>query len=171
MKTCIISYSFSGNNETLAKGIAEKIGATHVAIREPKERTIGKIIMDMLFGLTPKTMPEVSVIKDYDRVILMGPTWMEKVPSPLRGYLKAVKESKAEFDYITISGGALHKNPKLIKDVMKYGGQKVQLFYDMYVSDFIDKKELTKEDTQNYQLSSDEFSELIDRAVIAINAG
>lgn len=168
MKTCIISYSLSGNNETLAEGIADKIGATHYPIREGKERTMGKIMLDMIFGLVPKTTPEVKVMEDYDRVILLAPTWMEKVSSPIRGYLKAIKEQNRDFDYITISGGALHKNPKLIKDVKKYGGSKIRVFHDMYVADFIEKDELTKDDTQGYKLSDNEFAALIDRAVVAI---
>ena len=53
----VVSYSLTGNNRALANRVAGKLSAMHIALTEPKKRGMGRIIADMLFGLTPKVQP------------------------------------------------------------------------------------------------------------------
>ncbi len=56
MKTCIVSYSMTNNNEKLSKAISKEIAAEHIIIKEPKERKIPKIILDLLLKKTPRIL-------------------------------------------------------------------------------------------------------------------
>ncbi len=159
MKTCIISYSMTGNNEALAKRLASNINAIHISVKENK-RTMGKTILDMIFGRVPKVQPEAAVTDDYDEVIVAGPVWMGKVASPLRQYLLHIKKNKRPFKFITISGGALNKNPGLKKDLSKYGGEKLLLLKDMYISDLLGKTDADTKDTGEYKLTNKDLDVL-----------
>lgn len=54
MKTLIVYFSFSGNNELLAKDVAKDLEADLLQITEPKKRGIFRIMLDMLFNRFPK---------------------------------------------------------------------------------------------------------------------
>ena len=159
MKTCIISYSMTGNNEALAKRLASSINASHICVNE-SGRKMGKTILDMIFGRVPKVQPDASVIDDYDEVILAGPVWMGKAASPLRPYLLHIKKNNRPFKFITISGGALNKNPGLQKDLCKYGGEKLLLLKDMYISDLLGKTDADTKETSEYKLTHEDLNVL-----------
>lgn len=73
MKTAIISYSLTGNNEKLAKGLAEALSSEHISIQETRKRTIGTIILDMLYNRKPRIqIPEINP-EGYDLIIFAGP--------------------------------------------------------------------------------------------------
>ena len=80
----IISYSLTGNNEALAVVIAAEFTAEHIKITESKPRTMGTIVLDMLFNRTPQVNPIVDKTEDNDLVLFMGPVWMGQVATPFR---------------------------------------------------------------------------------------
>ena len=76
MKIAVVSYSLTGNNEALAGSVAEKLTAEHIKIAETKLRTMGTIVMDLLFGRTPRIKQMPGELDGYDMVFLFGPVWM-----------------------------------------------------------------------------------------------
>ena len=156
MSKCILSYSMTGNNDALAKRIAKATGAQHIAVTERK-RSVLTIILDVVFGRVPKTQQDVSMLDGFDEVIFVGPVWMEKAASPLRKYLLYIKERNLPYKFVTISGGSLHKNPKLKDDIVKYGGENLTLLKDMYISDLLGKDEVTMKETSGYKLTDDDL--------------
>jgi len=82
MKTVIMSYSLTGNNESLAKRIAEELKVEHIRITEPKKRTNGTIAADIVFGRTPKTEPKPHVMAAYDAYY----SGNERIPPDRAGY-------------------------------------------------------------------------------------
>ena len=82
MKLSVISYSLTGNNEALARSVAEKYGAEHLKITEKKPRTMSTIVFDLLLNRTPKVQPPPDVLDPFDAVLLFGPIWMGSVATP-----------------------------------------------------------------------------------------
>jgi hypothetical protein len=72
MKTSVISYSLTGNNEALAHSLAAALQAEHVRIAEVRQRTIGMIVLDMIFNRTPHIQFPIKEIvqNDYEGIKL-----------------------------------------------------------------------------------------------------
>jgi len=169
MKTVVVSYSYTGNNEALAAAVATSLSAEHVKITEAKPRTMGTIIGDMIFGRAPKAQPSPDVLAQYERVILMGPVWMGKVASPLRAYLKAIKKQPQPYAFACISGGALNPNPKLKAEIAKRAGAQPDAYIDLHIADLMPEKKATMDDTGTYHLSAEEVEKLCGMVVEGIN--
>lgn len=161
MKKLVISYSLTGNNEALASSIAKEIEAEHIKISEPKNRTIGTIAFDMLFNRVPNVEPEADILNSYDLVIFCGPVWMGSVAAPIRKYLKYIKSNPCKYAYVSISGGADGKNPRLISDLTKRTGTEPVMLVDMHIVDLlpVDSKP-TREDTSKYVLNEKDVDRL-----------
>lgn len=167
MKVLIISYSLSGNNDSLASSIVLDLGATHVRVTESKKRTVGTIAFDMLFNRTPPVSSVEERPEEYDLVVLVGPVWMGKVASPLRGPIRQLKTSLNRYAFVSISGGALGKNPKLGQELKKRTGREPVAVIDMQIVDLMPKdKKPSSAETSKYRLTESDIRTLTDQAVV-----
>lgn len=171
-KTVVISYSFTSNNEALATGIAEELGAEHISLKEPKPRTTGSIAFDMLFKRTPQVQPLPASWGEGDFLIFVGPVWMGQIASPLRSYFKHLKNHPASYAFVSISGGADGSNPKLEAELVKRTGSKPTVLLDMHIADLLpsDPKPSRKE-TSGYVVTPADIQELTHKTVQAVRAG
>jgi hypothetical protein len=166
MKTTVISYSLTGNNDALAGGIASALAADHIRVTEPKPRKIGTIALDMLFNRTPKVDFSVEASAAGDRVVLSAPVWMGKIASPLRGVLKKLKGSMSSYTFVSVSGGADGGNPKLESELTKRTGKKPDAVIDMHIADLLpDNPKPSREDTSSYRLSTEDVEKMTDTVV------
>lgn len=81
MKTTVVSYSLTGNNDALAAGIAAALAADHIKITEPEPRTNSRIAFDMLLNRKPKVDPFPDDIEGSNLVLFVGPI-KEREPGP-----------------------------------------------------------------------------------------
>jgi len=161
MRSVVISYSFTGNNEMLASSIAKELKIDHIKIKEPKQRTNGAIAKDMLFNKIPKVEPLPESLKDYDLILFFGPVWMGHVASPLRAYLKYIKKNPIKYAFISISGGADGPNPKLNSELMKRVEYKPIVLIDNLIADLLPSNpKPTRKDTSNYHLNNKDIEKL-----------
>jgi flavodoxin len=105
MKTKVISYSFTGNNEALAADFAKEIGAIHLRITEPKKRTMGTILKENLFKKDPKINLSEDEILENDFAVFFSPFWFGKIASPLRSYFKQIKKKCFKYGFISLCVG------------------------------------------------------------------
>ena len=105
MTTKVISYSFTGNNEALAANFAKEIGAEHLQIIEPKKRTAGKIMKENLFNRDPKINLSGDEISAEDFAVFVSPFWFGKLASPLRAYLKKLKNIPSKYGFLSLCVG------------------------------------------------------------------
>jgi flavodoxin len=105
MKTKVISYSFTGNNEALAAEFAREIGVEHLRITEPKKRTAGMILRENLFKKNPKINLSGDEISENDFVVFFSPFWFGKIASPLRSYFKQLKDQSIKYGFISLCVG------------------------------------------------------------------
>ncbi len=165
-KTIVISYSFTGNNEALAKSIAAEFAVEHNKITESKPRTMGTIMLDMMFNRTPQVNPNVDKVGDNDLVLFVGPVWMGQAATPFRAYFKRLKSGLGQYAFISISGGALNTNPKLGDDLKKRVGKEPAALIDLHITDLLppEPKPTTK-DTSAYRINDKDLKNLTNTIV------
>lgn len=155
MKTCILSYSLSGNNRKLAQRISEKLELEHFRIETKSKINMFTIYLYILFNKTPDVTKRSSEFSNYDFLIIIGPVWMEKLAAPLRGFLNFVKNNKKQYAIISLGGGDInsksgiysesYRNKRLYNNVIKTVKKEPKLFIDYYISDLVDRSTTTKE--------------------------
>lgn len=170
MKIAVLSYSLTGNNEALARSIAEELTAEHIKITEPATRTMGSIVIDMLLKKTPQVQPSPDKLKDYDLVLVMGPIWMGQIATPLRSYLSYLKTKQLKYAFISISGGADGTNPKLQGELKKRVGREPIALIDLHIADLLPAgSQAVRKDTSAYRLTNEDVKKLTHTAVTAVN--
>lgn len=166
MKTVVISYSLTGNNDALATGIATAFAAEHVRITESGKRTMATIFFDVLFNRTPQVNPVVDKVGANDQVIFVGPVWMGCVATPLRAYFKRLQGRPGKYAFVSISGGAEGANPKLAGELSKRMGKEPAALIDMHIADLLPANpKPERKDTMNYRLKDSDVKTLTDKIV------
>jgi hypothetical protein len=167
MKVAIISYSLTGNNESLAASLASHYQAEHIRISEVTPRTTRTTILDLLFNRFPPIQFHFTEATAYDLIIFVGPIWGGKVASPLRTCFRQIASQIRDYAFVSISGGAIGHNRKLEEELVKYLKKGPRSVVDMHISDLLPvgrKHEPAK--TSAYRLGKEDTRKLAD-AVIA----
>ena len=161
MNIAVISYSLTGNNEALASNIASIYDATHIKIKESKARLMGSIIFDLLANRTPKVNPMPDELRNYDLLVLVAPVWIGSAATPLRAYLDYIKQNHCRYAYVSISGGADNKNPKLPEDLAKRTGKKPAALIDLHITDLLPQNPKSqRKDTSAYRITAEDVKKL-----------
>ncbi len=169
MKLAVVSYSFSGNNDALAKSVAEELAAEHIKITEPTTRKMGRIALDMMFNRTPKVQPMPEKLEGYDLILFAGPVWMGQTAAPLRAYFNHLKGSSQRYVFISISGGADGGNPKLPGELKKRTGKEPLLLMDLHIAGLIPGiPKPSREETSSYKINKDDIKKLSDTVAKAV---
>lgn len=166
MKSVIMSYSLTGNNEALAKRIAEVLHLEHVRVIEPKKRTNGTIAADLVFGRIPRTEPAPQVLSAYDLIIFVAPVWMGQPAFPMRPYLKQLKKHPQKYAYVSISGAM---NPGLPGALKSRTGFEAVTVVDLNIADLLPSEpKPTAQVISAYRLTAQDIESLAERAVTMI---
>jgi hypothetical protein len=171
MKTMVISYSLSGNNEELAKSLAAALGAEHVRVKETRRRTTGTTIADMLFNRRPRvTFPaSPSSVERFDLVIFVGPVWMGHVATPFRSCFHEIGPKIGKYAYISICGGADGPNPELAEELAKRLAKRPLLVLDLHIADLLPQEPRPRrQDTSSYRLNEGDVVRLTASAMAEI---
>ncbi len=134
MKRLIIYYSHSGNNGVLAERIAETLHADSFRLIEDGERTVKRIILDMIFHRKPTLHSVPQQVESYDQILFMGPIWMFHICSPLMSCMKAIRKKVGTYSFISLSGGGLGPNTKPIGQLKRMLGNDLALFLDLQIT-------------------------------------
>lgn len=170
MRTAVVSYSYTGNNNKLGAALAEALGAQHIAVIPDEPVTMNTIALDMLFGRTPAVKPDPAALAEYDRVILLAPAWMGKAAAPIRPYLKQLKKKPVPYAFVTLSGGSLNPNPRLPRDIAKRAGARPFAFEARYITTLLCGSSPTPQQTSDFRLSDEQAKEMAQSIVQAIQA-
>jgi len=167
MKIGIIYYSMTGRNDRLSSLVAEKLNIERTKVVETKPRKVMTVAGDLMFNRIPKVEPSPEVLDKYDMVILFAPVWMGAAATPMRRFFKYIKKTGKSYAFISLSGGADESNPNLEKSIIKCAGREPEFLMDMHVAEVV-KGEVSREVTQSYKLSDEEYWTFADRAVEAL---
>jgi multimeric flavodoxin WrbA len=169
MKAIAISYSLTGNNRDLAASLAATLGAEHVRITEPRSRTMGTTVLDMVFKRTPKIVMPVENIEAYDLVLFVGPVWMGQIATPFRACFDQLGQKIGRYAFISISGGADGPNTKLADELKNRLGKEPVCLVDLHIADLLPSEpEPTRKDTMAYRITGREVKHLTDTIVATL---
>lgn len=164
MKTVVISYSYTGNNEDLASSFAKEIGADHICVTETKARTMGTIIMDALFNRNPKISMSKDAVLEDKFVILFAPVWLGQVAAPMRPVMKQLKGKSIKYGFISLTGGADGPgcNDKVPSELKKRMGREAEFVLDLYKADLLlEDVEPTRQLTMDLRVNEAQVKSLL----------
>ncbi len=156
MRIAVISYSYTGNNKALAHKVAQALQADLIELAEPKPRTMGTIVLDMLLNRNPKAVPQPEALEGYGLLLFSGPVWMGHVAAPLRPYLGYLRKHPRRYGFFSISGGADGGNAKLSGELQKRAGTAPVLLLDQHIAGLLQTDAAfapARKDTSAYRLT------------------
>lgn len=170
MKTFIISYSFTGNNDKLANSIAESINADFVQLKEKRKRTYLTILLDVIFNRTPKIQEPKKTFEQYEHIIFIAPIWFGKIASPLRTFFEYLKKTNKKYSFISLSSGADGVNPNLEKELIHRTGIKPQTVINQLIKEMLPvNPKPSRKEINTYKISEDEANEVVKEIITKLN--
>ena len=179
MKTLIVYYSLTQNNEVLVKMLRTKLDCEVLKIETVRKRTAFSIVLDNLFGRKPAIRYHNTTIGNYDQLVLAGPIWMGKVATPLKTFLTQEKSNIKRYSLISVCGGLPGQADKLESELTSIVGLRPNSVCELWVSAVAD--EHIKRDPKNmsaYRIGSsdllkfrpkiDAFCESLEREIAAV---
>lgn len=142
MKTLIVYYSFSGNNELLAKELQTKVNCDMIKIHELKERNGLTILLDILFCRTPEVVKPKISLAQYERVIFLAPIWAGKIANPMRAFIQMEKGSIHAYSFISLCGDGGNKRVSL--ELTRIAGKRPLVVFELRISDLLKMKNKRK---------------------------
>lgn len=135
MKTLIAYFSFSGNNEVLAKELQTLLGCDIYQITELRKRVGISILFDIIFKRNPKIKKTDIQINQYDHIIMVAPIWGGRIANPLKSFIKQEKENIKEYSFITLCGAGGNKH--LADELTRLTGKKPVSIRELAVNDLL----------------------------------
>lgn len=152
MKTLIVYFSFTGNNQLLANAIADDIGAEVLQITEPKKRGMLRVMLDMLFNRFPK-INEIRVsLQKYDHIYLVAPIWNYHIAHPMKSFIKNNKEGLKNYSFITLCSGREIQKEKIdvqLQKLTKYDPKEIIEFEILKLPTYEEQQNSMYKVTQN----------------------
>lgn len=137
MKTLILYYSFTQNNEKLAAYLGQQLHCDMEKIETVGKRTFFSIVLDLVFDRKPKVKPIPCHLRDYDQVIFCSPIWAGKIAAPLKSYLIGERGNVPQYSFITVCGGSLGQKEKIIRELSSIVGKEPRKVMELLVSDLL----------------------------------
>lgn len=171
MNSLIVSYSYTGNNKKVADFLSQKLSINQLEISEPKKRNYLTIGMDMLFNRVPKIKESIENFEENGIIILIAPVWMGMIASPLRKILIELKRKNCKYIFITISGGADGKNPKLAYEIEKRVGRSASSVLEFTIADFLpEKKDTLRNEISEYKMTENDVFVIYEKIIRVIDS-
>ncbi|HEY9489932.1 MAG TPA: hypothetical protein VIQ51_16450 [Chryseosolibacter sp.] len=158
MKTLIVYYSFTQNNEKLAKHLHKMLNCDIVKLETVRQRSGLSIILDLMFHRSPalKTVP--YYLRDYDHVIFIAPIWAGRIAMPLKAFLAKEKSNIKRYSFVTVCGGTPGQKEKIKKELASVLNIMPENVIELWINNLLpaDKKDTIKY-TSGYRIESEEF--------------
>lgn len=159
MKTLIVYYSFSHNNEMLAKEIKRETGGDLYKIEEKKRRNGFTILLDLLFDRTPAIKAAAVDPGHYDLCIFLAPVWGGKIGSPLRAFLQNERDRIGRYAFITVcGGGSAEQVGKVTNQLTSLIGKAPEAVCELWINDLLPERQRnTIKYTSGYRLRENDM--------------
>lgn len=170
MKTLIVSYSFTGNNQQLAEYLRQRLECQSVNIETVRKRNGLSVFLDIFFNRKPALKPLAVKLADYDNIIFTAPIWAGKIAMPLRSLLEREGISIKRYSYITVCGGGNDAQKEKIKSqLIAATGRVPEVVTEIWVKKVMDHRKDTgaiaasvKIETEDLKLFHKELDSFID---------
>lgn len=137
MRTLIVYYSLTKNNETLAWELQQKLNCDIQRIEEIRKRTNLTIILDLLFKRKPEIKRSKNPISLYDKIILIAPIWDTNVATPMKSFIEMERNNFKEYSFITVCSGRPGQLEKITHDLEELAGKVPLTVEELKVNDLL----------------------------------
>ena len=179
MKTLIVYYSLTQNNETLVKLLRTKLDCEALKIESVRRRTAFSIVLDNLFSRKPAIHEYNETINHYDQLVLAGPIWLGKLATPLKTFLTKEKNNIKHYSLISVCGGLPGQAEKIELELTSIVGLRPDRVCELWVSTVAEEKikrdpknmsayRIGSSDLQKFRPKIDEFCESLQREIAAV---
>lgn len=154
MKTIIIYYSFTRNNQQLAQEMQQRLNCDLYQIEEAGRRFGISILLDLVFKRKPRIKSCPLALRLYDQCIFVGPVWAGEVATPLKTFLEKEKAGINRYSFISVCGGAAGQKEKLANSLTTLVGKAPWVIEELWVSDLLsEEKKNSAQFTSAYRIS------------------
>lgn len=158
MKTLIVYYSHTHNNELLAKNLQKRLACDTFRIEEVKKRTGFTILLDIMFKRTPKIAKHQLLLEDYSNFIFIAPVWAGHIATPLKAFLREERGHIGRYSFITVCGGVKGQREKLFNELTRILNKKPVRVAELWVSDILPEEQRDKvKYTSGYRLKEEDL--------------
>lgn len=159
MKTLIAYYSFTQNNEKLAKHLHKQLNCDIVKIETTKKRNGLSILFDIMFKRKPEIKPVPYYLQDYDHVIFIAPIWAGRIAMPMKSFLIEEKSNIKQYSFITLCGGSTGQREKIQRELVSIVDIPPDKVVELWVNKLLSVKQKdTIKHTLGYRIQTNEFS-------------
>lgn len=159
MKTLIVYFSFSGNNEMLALELGKMLNCDVVKIKEVKKRIGFSIFLDVLFNRTPRIKDHGKNIDEYDHIIFVAPIWASKIASPLKSFLLLEKNNIQRYSFISVCAGSRDQKTKIESELLRLVGKRPVITTELWINDLLPEEKKNKiKYVTSYRLKAGDLS-------------
>lgn len=158
MKTLIVYYSHTQNNEKLANILRRKLGADVLKLEEIRKRTAFTILLDLAFNRRPRLKRHPFSLRSYTQIIFIAPIWASRIASPMKAFLVNEKANITHYSFITVCGGVKGQMEKIIRQLVKFVVKKPDAVAELWINDLLsdDRKDTIKY-TTGYRMTDKDF--------------
>ncbi|RAV98152.1 flavodoxin family protein [Pseudochryseolinea flava] len=137
MKSLIVYYSFTRNNEKLAKYLQTQLQCDIAEIETVKSRNGFSIFLDLLFNRKPKIKPIHYWPLNYDHVIVIAPIWGGKIAMPMTSFLLNERSNIKQYSFITLCGGQRGQKEKINKYLTSLLHSAPRYMIELWINDLL----------------------------------
>jgi flavodoxin len=137
VKTLIIYYSFSGNNECLAQELQKRLNCDIQKIVELKPRKSLDILLDLIFKRKSKIEKSDFDLRQYDRSILIAPIWAGKIATPLRSFIELEQANFKEYSFITVCTGPDGQDVQITDELVRLIQKEPKTVMQLKINDLL----------------------------------
>ncbi len=160
MKSLIVYYSHTGNNEKLAYELKERTAGDIHKICEKKERKTISILFDFLLKRSTKLKEYDVPIKEYDSIIMVAPVWAGRIATPMRAFIEREKTNIGSYSFISLCNGEAGQKDKLISELGSLIGFEPQGVTELCINSLLPEEKRDKiKHTFHFRVKKEDFKE------------
>lgn len=158
MKTLIAYYSFTQNNEKLAKHLQKQLNCAIVKIETARSRNGFSIFLDLFFSRKPEIKSMPYHLHEYDHVIFIAPIWAGKIAMPMKSFLINEKINIKQYSFITLCGGSAGQKEKIQNELISVLQKLPVKLIELRVNDLLPAEKKGKiKNTTGFRIEADGF--------------
>ncbi len=163
MKTLLIYFSHSGNNEKLAFYLKEKSNCKVHKITELKNRKTISILFDFLLKRGTKLSSSNIDLSEFEMLIFVSPIWGCKIATPIRIFIDKEKANIKKYSFISLCNGDKGQKEKIINELSLILEAKPISVAELSINRLLPpEKQNQIKYTFNYRITDDEIKHFSD---------
>lgn len=169
MKTLLVYYSFTGNNEIIAQELQERLACDLAKIVPVRKRTKFSIFIDLAFDRTPAIRDLGIPLSNYELLVFMSPIWAGKIASPLRAFLRVQRRNIHRYAFLSVCGGGQSSQKERVRneltELIGFAPEKIE---ELWINNLVPVVKRNTLAVSEFRLGSDEavvFQEELDAFV------